>query len=348
MNENVVVFDFGGSTLKAGYGGESEPSIIIPSTGPTTTVHGQNGLSDKIVPLLGNGFKSPIENRVINNFENMEKLLNFIYQHDLRVTPEKQSVLFADSPLSSIQSKEKLLQIFMETYRVPYFCLSNAPTLSLYNSGVTSGIVIDSGESVTDIVPIYEGFTLSHLIQRVEIGGRHINEYLKRLVVSQNPQISGEKGLFREMKEQIGCVQEYNDQKILGKEFETPDKKKIIVGDSRYLCSEILFNPSLISSNSTGLIASLNQIIGDLDLDIKPQMLDKVLLCGGSTLLEGFSNRIKNELKQDNGILAPPNRKIASWVGGSIFSSIETFKDIAISQKDYMEYGPKIITIKVY
>lgn len=69
-----------------------------------------------------------------------------------------------------------------ETFNVPQFYLANQQVLALFASGKTTGIVVDSGYAVTHTVPIYEGFALSHAIQKIPLAGRDLTEYLIRLV----------------------------------------------------------------------------------------------------------------------------------------------------------------------
>ena len=57
-----------------------------------------------------------------------------------------------------------MTEIFFETFNVPAFYLSIQAVLSLYSSGKTTGVVLDSGDGVTHTVPIYEGYSISHAI----------------------------------------------------------------------------------------------------------------------------------------------------------------------------------------
>lgn len=75
-----------------------------------------------------------------------------------------------------------MTEIMFETFSVPSYYLAIQAVLSLYSSGRTTGIVLDAGDGVTHTVPIYEGYSLSHAIERNNLAGRNLTDYMVKLL----------------------------------------------------------------------------------------------------------------------------------------------------------------------
>ena len=69
-----------------------------------------------------------------------------------------------------------------EKFQVSSFYLALQQVLALYSTGKTTGVVLGSGYGLTSAVPVFEGFALSHAIQKINFGGRQLTDYLISLM----------------------------------------------------------------------------------------------------------------------------------------------------------------------
>jgi len=140
----------------------------------------------------------------------------------------------------------------------------------------------------------------------------------------------------------------------LKKNYELPDGSVITVGDERFRCAEVLFRPNLIGKESEGIHKLTYDSIMKCDVDIRRDLYENTVLSGGSTMFPGISDRLTKEMKQlapasiKCKIIAPAERKYSVWIGGSILSSLNSFKEMWITKMEYDESGPPIVHRKCF
>ncbi len=231
----------------------------------------------------------------------------------------------------------------------------NQAVLSLYASGRSTGFVLDSGDGVTHAVPIYEGFSLPHATKRLDLAGRDLTAYLATLLEERGYffHTTAEREMVGEFKEKLSYValDFYEEMKgtTIEASYELPDGNKLTVGNERFRCSEVLFQPNLIGMEANGIHKTCFNSISQCDADIRMELYGNIVLAGGTTMLHGISERVSRELKN----LAPTavtikvvdssERKYSAWVGGSILASLSNFSYMWISKDKYDEVGASVV-----
>ncbi|KAI0015274.1 actin-related protein, ARP1 class [Xylariomycetidae sp. FL0641] len=383
LHNAPIVLDNGSGTIRAGFAGDDLPKCYFPSfVGRPKhlrvlagALEGEVFIGQKAATELRGLLKIryPLEHGIVTDWDDMEKIWEYVYSEGLKTMSEEHPVLLTEPPLNPRANRDTAAQILFETFNVPALYTSIQAVLSLYASGRTTGCVMDSGDGVSHAVPVYEGFAIPSSIQRIDVAGRDVTEHLQMLLRKSGYvfHTSAEKEVVRLVKEAVSYValnpkmeeKEWaagggstagkpsgsggNDQ---GKaaDYILPDGQRLRVGAERFRAPEILFDPEIIGSEYPGIHQIVTDAINRTDLDLRKALYGNIVLSGGSTLTKGFGDRLLSEVKKlavkdmRIKIFAPPERKYSTWIGGSILAGLSTFRKMWVSIDDWHE-DPDII-----
>lgn len=365
-----IVIDNGSGVIKAGFAGDQIPKYHFPNfVGRPKHVRVMAGALEGDI-FIGPkaeehrgllNIRYPMEHGVVRDWNDMERIWQYIYSKDqLQTFSEEHPVLLTEAPLNPRRNREKAAEIFFETFNVPALFISMQAVLSLYATGRTTGVVLDAGDGVSHSVPIYEGFAMPHSIMRTDIAGRDVTAFLRLLLRKEgfNFHSSSEMEIVRTIKERV-CYLALNPHKEESLESERmqyvlPDGSLLEVGPARFRAPELLFKPDLIGEECEGIHEVLAFAIQKSDMDLRRVLYSNIVLSGGSTLFKGFGDRLLSEVKKlapkdiKIRISAPQERLYSTWIGGSILASLDTFKKMWVSKKEYDDEGARAIHRKTF
>ncbi|KAJ5070720.1 actin [Anaeramoeba ignava] len=362
----ALVVDNGSYLTKAGFAGDDAPRAVFSTIigrpkhygimigmGQKDTYIGDEAQSKRGILTI----TYPIENGIIQNFDDIQRIWHHTFYNELCISPDYHPVLLSDVSLNPKINKEKITQIMFETFDIPSLYLENQAFLSLISNGKTTGIVVEMGGGVIQIVPIYQGFILSDSIVKFNLTGRKITDYLIKILNEKGYEFktTSQLEIANDIKEKLCYVALDFDQemkkkeKTIEKNYELPDGKVLVIGNQRFRCSEVLFQPSLIEMNESGIHQKIYDSIMKCDREIQQDLFSNIILSGATSMLPGIKERLEKEINQltpKNSkckIFSPSERKYSVWIGGSIFASIQNSLSTFIQKTDYDEFGLSII-----
>ena len=175
-----IVVDNGTDTIKAGFAGDDAPRTIFRTiVGRPKIIANHDKLGNKDA-YVGDGaesknindsvsLKSPIENKIIKNWDDMEKIWYHTFYNALRIEPKEHTILLTEPVLNPKVNREKMTKIMFETFNTPGMYIANTPGLSLFATGRTTGIAFESGCTMSQATALYSGMYYVHAYENTRL-----------------------------------------------------------------------------------------------------------------------------------------------------------------------------------
>jgi actin-related protein 3 len=276
-----------------------------------------------------------------------------------------------------------------ESFNVPGLYIAVQAVLALAASWTSrsagertlTGTVIDSGDGVTHVIPVAEGYVIGSCIKHIPIAGRDITAFVQQLLRDREPQIPPAQSLetAKEIKERFSyicpdIVKEFgkydSDPGKWIKQHEIIDrrsKKPIIidVGYERFLGPEIFFHPEFSNPEfQVSISETVDTVVQGCPIDVRRGLYKNIVLSGGSTMFKDFGRRLQRDIKRavdyriqrseqlsggkikstaiDVNVGSHHMQRHAVWFGGSMLTSTPEFFTVCHTKKAYDEYGASI------
>lgn len=377
--QEVIVIDNGSGYLKVGFAGEDAPRAVLPTIVATSSVD-ESKDDDHVISMDSTSAKKsqafygeealnelnatickPVQRGELQltsaGKDAMESLWEHTFRNVLCVEQEDLPILIADSsPLGqhSLPSRQWIMEVMFEKFKVKSLGIFNTAVLSLFSTGRTRGLVVETGEGLTQAVPVFEGYALPHAIFKMQRAGQDVTERVreKMLLREDGREFADNPRVMQLLKEKVCNVSmDYEAAVKSGvdlcdeesKSFELPDGKIIQVDVGiRQGAPETLFDDSG-GDEAPSMQRVCMQAIQTCDLDFRQDLIKSFVVAGGTSMLVGLAPRLRTELSEllpielarQIDICVDSQRKYAAWVGGSMFASLSTFEQVVITRQEF-------------
>lgn len=389
--QEVIVLDNGSGYLKFGLSGEDAPRAVLPTAVTVTTI--DESREDEHAPIGADSqaqkksqsffgdealahsaeahavMTCPVQRGQVRLSSSEKDALESLWDHTFRTVlggePEDLPILIADPlPLgqAAYAARSWMAEVMFEKFKVKSLAIFNTAVLSLFSTGRTRGLVVESGEGITQAVPVFEGYAVPHAIFKMEIAGSDITNKVMKLIERQDfgaqqaavMQYAAVPRVMQALKEKVCSVAldfhsaskraDMADEE--SKSFELPDGKIIQIHQAvRMGAPEILFGDGGRSGDEPSMQKICMEAIHTCDADFQQDLVKSLVVAGGSSMLPGLAPRLRSELgsmlsgdmARQVDICVDSQRRYAAWIGGSMFASLSTFEQVAITRTEFDE-----------
>lgn len=375
--------------MKTGFASQQEPQEMFPTVVGRPMLRYDAGLGagfnigdlmvgDAATDARANmQLNRPIENGVIKHWDDMEAVWSHTWER-LGINPSEHQIVQTEAALNPPKNREKIVEIMFEKYGFAGVNVSVQAILALASQGLDTGFVVDAGDGVTHLVPVFEGYLDPSIVKRIDLAGRSVTNHLMELLIHNGHPLNHEADFetVREMKQKLCYVAHdleaekklARETLLVDKQFTLPDSKVLRIGAERFLAPEIVFSPHMCGHAELGGLAdNVFTTIRRAALDVQKHYFAHIVLSGGTTMFPGLSSRLEKDIKQlyldrilkgDTSrvnkfkihVEDPPRRQHMVFHGASILAhgywedpSANYGGGWWITPKEYKEKGPNVV-----
>jgi actin-related protein len=340
----TIIFDLGSYNYRIGYSGNDRPSFIFPPI-----KFNEKDDYEFLTSQKGDGF--------FNDIKKFEDFFDdFISDKELNTSLNQGSILFSEPIIHNKEQRKSLTEFLFEKYEIGGLFFCNNSVLSSFSYGKSSCLVFDSGHSQSNVVPVHDGMIIKNAFNNFNLCGKNIediiiNEFIKKKNIKWDDwNILQKIQIISDIKDII-----FTPDDDTNKNYILPDKKNIEINDEfiSYMKKEIenkLFN------EETNLKSIILKSISSVLIDIKKELINNIFICGGNSLIfNNYLNNLKDSLVKQlvSGTLvkltthpSKIERSLASFLGASIVSSLNIYRESIVKKEEYEEHGANIIEKK--
>ncbi|KAL3567008.1 hypothetical protein D5086_032423 [Populus alba] len=358
---SVVVLDNGGGLIKAGYGGERDPSTIIPNClyRPLSSKKFLHPTPTTEEDLTSAAVRRPIDRGYLINPDLQRDIWNHLFSNLLHINPSNSSLLLTE-PLFSLPSIERATdELVFEDFGFNSLFISDPPKLvHLYEASRRPyGSVSVMDESfIMDDVKEKLCFVSLDVARDLKIARRRGNDNFFRCTYVLPDGVTHTKGFVKDPDEAkkyltvddgayLETRKDMDRTEIMDRKKVDLTKNEFDLTNERFLVPEMIFHPADLGMNQAGLAECIVRAVNSCHPLLHPLLYQSIILTGGSTLFPRFAERLEMELRP----LVPDDYQVkittqedpilGVWRGGSLLASSPDFEAMCVTKAEYEELG---------
>uniref|UniRef100_A0AC34F5C1 Actin-related protein n=1 Tax=Panagrolaimus sp. ES5 TaxID=591445 RepID=A0AC34F5C1_9BILA len=363
-----IIVDIGGKNCRIGVSNFEKPLLECLSCEKKEIYciqeSGTLGCNPYYEPILQRG--------IITNWNFVEKQIKEFLHHQ-KIFANKTSIIFTQSIAATEDDKEKAMHVLFEKLGFHSICTISDAYLSFITSGKSTGIIVQIGHSITEIIPIINGEPLLQYATYFKVSGFDISSELSSEINAFTFPSTNLPLKRDEIKEKMCYVPRDSTKELTkfnknakiqpppvflqrrsatGKAFIKRFEQQKSQNSSRicFEIAEIWF--------SIDFVKIITDTVAKVPLQYQDAMYANIIISGGTAQMKGFKERFEHEMVKKlpnttslnvnyaNSDLANPstsennipNTSLAAFRGAVILAKHPNFSKL-LTKRD--EYSPE-------